>query len=280
LKKNKEKSSRKEIPLPALKARASYPDMTKIFGCRRRMTMDDAVATALSAAATVNRRNKAHTADAAARAVAKIATTATAAEDLISLAEEENKLEAWAAQLQAQALELEGQRAVTRAARAAAQQRAEREAELQAWAARLQAQVLRAVALLDAQRRDELDKCASFDEGIVRSIAALESMRAGVQRRAEALDSSYSATAHRMCVVAEEALVARRAQLEADFPPAQRCPNRAYPAKSAGAQTPPPTSPPIDAAPPPLTPGHERALLEHGEAQAALASVAATAWDP
>lgn len=221
--------------------------------------MDDTVATALCAA-TANRSNNAY----AAHAAANTAAAATAVEDLISLAEEESKLEAWAAQLQAQALQLEAQRAATRAARAAAQQRAEREAELQTWAARLQAQVLRAVALLDAQRREELDKCASFDESLVQNIAALESMRTGVRRRAEALDASYAQTAHRMCVVAEEALLARRAQLEADFPPAQRCLDGSHPVKTAGAQTPPPTSPLTGASPSPSTPGHEHLLAEEG----------------
>jgi hypothetical protein len=231
--------------------------------------MDDQVATALSAT-TVNGGHNAHAANAAA---ADTTTAATAAADLISLAEEESRLEVWANQLQVQALQLEAHRAATRAARAAAQQRAEREAELHAWSARLQAQVSRAVGLLDAQRREELDKCASFDESLVKNIAALESMRIGVRRRAEALDSSYAQTAHRICVVAEEALLARRAQLDADFPPAQRCPDRGCSVKQAGAWPPPPTSPHRDAAPAPATssPCHEHPAFTDGtrEAQAA-----------
>jgi len=136
-------------------------------------------------------------------------------DELATLAEEETKLEAWAAALQSQALALEAQRARVHARRA-------RELELHGWSARLQAQVSHAVALLDDQRREELDKCAAFDESLVANIAALEGMRVGVRRRAEALDASYAQTAHRMCILAEEALLTRRAQLEAEFPPAQR----------------------------------------------------------
>eukprot|EP00967_Tisochrysis_lutea_P121848 scaffold201137_cov31-Tisochrysis_lutea.AAC.1 len=140
--------------------------------------------------------------------------------ELRALAEEESKLEAWAAELEAQAQQLEAQRAATKAALASAHRRAEREAELQQWSARLQAGVSRAVGLLELQRRKEIEKCRAFESSLEKNIATLEAMRLGVRKRADALDASYAQTAHRMLVVAEEALLARRAQLNAEHPAA------------------------------------------------------------
>jgi hypothetical protein len=138
---------------------------------------------------------------------------------LASLAEEESRLEARAAELLLQARALDAQRAAARAAREAAEGRTriERKAvELGAWAAQLQVEVSRAVSLLDAQRRDEVARCAVLDASLRTSIAELEAMRVCVRQRAAALESSYAHCAQRMCAAAEEALIARRAEFGTD----------------------------------------------------------------
>ena len=120
--------------------------------------------------------------------------------------------------LRAQALERElaehkAHKAAALEAKRIAEEKNAAAAEFERWQAELRSETERAISQLNRQRTQQLERCAQFDAKLQANIAAMESMRAQVRRRADAIGTAFDACSQRLSASYRDAVARRAATL-------------------------------------------------------------------
>jgi len=119
----------------------------------------------------------------------------------------------------AEALELmvrqhRAHRESARAARQRAEEQQAEEAQMQQWQAELRCEVEAAIGRINAERKQQIERCTTFEATLQANIDAMQAMQLQVRRRAAALDTSFDACIHRLSSAYVSAVAQRRQQAQ------------------------------------------------------------------
>ena len=85
---------------------------------------------------------------------------------------------------------------------------------MQQWQAELRAEVEAAIGRINAERKQQIERCTSFEATLQANIDAMQAMQLQVRRRAAALDTSFDACVHRLSSAYVSAVAQRRQQAQ------------------------------------------------------------------